>query len=342
MKRALATILLLLWVFFLAIPVTWAWQDARAFQRFDKDSSLQTDTAVERITQSIDTNRFRFAVVGDIQIGAPMIPLLLRACAEQNVEFIVQTGDFSARPRKGFFGLTLRYWDAADVDIPALFLAGNHDVRESSRDEVPSPIFESLFGSPKFEFSIGEHRFISVDNSMDAPSDIELVHLRETLDGVAGRKFVFMHAQPIAWRGSGTALHTGLYKSLVETLVETKADYVFTGNWHGYHVEERDGITYIINGHGGDFDNDSLLAPGNITVVDVNGEEVSIKRVEVPRTIWQFAESYYTNRMVADVGARIVYSITGKTIAFVITLSVFAAVWYLAFKAGRPNPAVVG
>lgn len=241
---------------------------------------------------------FRFAVLGDVQVGTAQLPRLMNALGEREpVDFIIQTGDIAMDPDAGHYELLMRALSSSGLQRPMFVVPGNHDLVEGDEE-----LFQRYFGPGQFWFEYGGVLFIVLDNSLgpftDAQCDwLDRVLAQRSID--AANIFLFMHSQPIYWRDNGRGPVAHLYGGISEIFSKYEIDYVFAGNWHGYHREKRDGTIYVVNGRGG---SGSHLAPCFYTIVDVNERGVSDRYYVLPPRAGILAKSFVDDWLIAHVG----------------------------------------
>jgi len=148
--------------------------------------------------------------------------------------------------------------------------------------------------------------FVLFDSNVEPSDDAQYRWLENVLENCSTNvrhRFLFMHHQPIHWEGDGKSpIWEDRYTRLFELLAKYNVHYVFTGHWHGYHREERAGTVFVVNGRGGDFDHDQRLVPCYFTVVDVRGDSIEDKCIELPPRAWIVVQSKFKAWFIADMG----------------------------------------
>jgi len=244
---------------------------------------------------------FRFAILGDIQIGTAQLPRVIQALEKEGpVSFIVMTGDAVAHADAGHYAVLLRQLAHCGLRVPMLVIPGNHDVRGDREG-----LFERYFGEKQFWFEYGNSLFIGLDNSLGPLTQDQYAWLETVLkeqDAQDRPSFVFLHAEPIYWEGHGKVSLEPLYARLFQLFGEYNVDYSFSGNWHGYYREERDGTVFVINGRGGDFDHDERLAPCYLTVVEVQGQKITDRCIELQPQLSVVCKSLVDDWLIAHLG----------------------------------------
>lgn len=271
----------------LSLPVIglgMAYQAQRNARTMESCEWIHNDRCLAKVAELPEPDRgFKFAVFGDVQYGTVQLPHLMKALkAEGPVDFIIQTGDAIAHADAGHYILFLSELAGSGLWLPMFVVPGNHDV---GRTRGREPLFERYFGPRHFWFEYGDVLFIIIDNSLGPLDDVQYRRLEDVLEknkADSRRTFLFAHRQPINWEGDGEEPGEHEYARLLELLDRYSVDYVFTGHWHGYHRDERNATVFVVNGRGGDFDRDEPLAPCYFTVVDVQGDSVRDKRIDLP------------------------------------------------------------
>jgi predicted phosphodiesterase len=273
---------------------------------------INNDRSLEKVAaMPAPENGFKFAVFGDVQIGTARLPQLMEELiAREPVDFIIQTGDIVVDPDAGHYRLLLSALARSGLSRPMFVVPGNHDVSEDD-----DKLFRRYFGSRQSWFERGGALFILLDNSLAPFTDEQGAWLEKILsERGAGVDHVlfFMHGQPIYWEGDGRGPVAHLFTRFNEILEKHEIDYVFAGNWHGYHKEERDGTIFVVNGRGG---SGSKLVPCFYTIVQVDERGVSDKLFELPPRVDVLARSLVVDWLVAHTGEPIAGS---RPLAFAI------------------------
>jgi len=263
---------------------------------------INNDRCLAKVANPTDLNQsFRFAVFGDVQIGVAQLPRLMKALqAYAPVAFIVQTGDAVAHADSGHYNFFLNELAHSGLWLPMFVVPGDHDVHKDNEQ-----LFERYFGPKYLWFKYGEALFIVLNNAESPLDEMEYRWLQTVLQKQkkdTRHIFLFMHAQPIHWNGDGKKPVEHHYKRLFELLKRYGIDYVFAGNWHGYHREERNGTVFVINGRGGDYDSDEKLVPCYFTVVEVKKDSVQDQCIELPPRVGIVVQSRFKDNMIAHVG----------------------------------------
>jgi hypothetical protein len=301
--------------------------DARA-THVRQSSWIDNEASAELLNEKEDDS-VRFAVLGDVQMGSALLPKVLRAIeSEPGLDFIVQTGDLFARPRPGHYMLGLSQLATLEEELPFFIIPGNHDIRESSKTSMVQPHFEDTFGPAEFAFEYGSAYFLFCDNSMGPFRKTQYERIEAMLAENTTPETptcLFLHAEPIGWAGSGKRNPEKAYRPLFGLLDTYGVDFVFSGNWHGYHIDKRGGTTFVINGHGSDFDNEDKLAPAHYTLVEIANGHITTLDKTVKSTLGHLAGSYLNDFFIARLGYS-VYQIAWAPIFLAIGLLAAMAV----------------
>jgi len=224
---------------------------------------------------------FRFAVLGDSGSGSSRQRAVARQIERQDVDFIVHTGD-------------VVYWDGKDRDyqkkfyrpyrtlisrIPIFPVLGNHDVMTANGQAWVDNFV--LPGNERYySFDYADASFIVMDsNRVDSDSARWLEQALAARTGVW--KFVVFHDPPFAARidNNGNKRVRDLW---VPVLERYRVDLVFSGHYHVYtRFRKRNGVTYIIEGVGGDHLRPKDLQGDTTNVVASDHREFGFGLVEV-------------------------------------------------------------
>jgi predicted phosphodiesterase len=262
---------------------------------------IHNERCLKKIANSPNPDVFKFAVFGDIQIGTAQLPRLIEVLKEKApVAFVVQTGDAVSHADLGHYNLFLNGLARSGLSLPMFVVPGNHDVRND-----PENLFEHYFGPKQLWFKYGKSLFILLDNALGVFEDVQYRWLEDVLEKhKVGTQhiFLFMHVPPINWKDSGDVPREHLYERFFELLKRYKVDYVFTGDWHGYHRQARDGTIFVVNGRGGDFDHDAKLVPCYTTVVEIQRDSVQDRCIELAPRVSIVLESLFQDWFTAHIG----------------------------------------
>lgn len=213
--------------------------------------------AVNIISPNITGNGFKFAVMGDIESRAGRFERLMKAAAERRSSLVLFTGDLvnhnSAEEWK-FFLQEIR--ESLDAFIPplAVFAApGNHDIEPGN---ASSYSFDTIFGPRQFSFVFQNSLFVILDNSSSRLSPSQYRWLEGVLErhnGKVAHIFLFMHYPSIPFSGYAADAKgvEDSYRPFHQLVKRYKVDYVFSGHYHSFYTQVRDGVTYLVTGGGG-------------------------------------------------------------------------------------------
>lgn len=310
------------------------WMGYRARKTADKMKALEwinNDRGLEKIRGLPNPREgFSFAIFGDIQIGTAQLPRLVQVLEEEKpTAFIVQTGDAVSHAEPGHYNVFLSALARSGLRLPMFVMPGNHDVAGDDDD-----LFGQYFGPRRLWFEYGGALFILLDNSLAPFTDEQRDWLENVLEeqGAEDRLvFLFMHHQPIHWDGDGKRPVEHAYVRFFELLKDYKVDYVFSGNWHGYHREERGGTVFIVNGRGG---SGSRMVPCYFTIVDVYKGFARDRVVVLPPRAGILARSLLDDWLIAHIGE---FAVTNRWLTFGVMFLAGTGCIYLLVRAIRGN-----
>ncbi|UCF94277.1 MAG: metallophosphoesterase [Desulfobacterales bacterium] len=311
------------------------YQAQKTAARMQSYEWIHNARGLKKISDSPDPGPlFKFAVFGDIQRGTAQLPRLRRVIEDEApMAFVVQTGDAVSHPDAGHYRLFLDAFARAQFALPFLVVPGNHDV-----DHGSETLFEQYFGPRQVWFEYGRALFILADNALGPLDEAQYHWLAKVLADhrqATEHIFLFMHLPPINWEGDGGIPVEHLYARLFAILKSYRVDYVFCGNWHGYHREERDGTVFVVNGRGGDYDHDARLVPCYSIVVEVRRDAVLDRVIELAPRISIVLQSEFRDLFVAHIGARAMQN-PGLTAALLLLLGASGVVLSMRVKKRGP------
>lgn len=203
--------------------------------------------------------KFQFVVMGDNRgVKAGVQPEIFKKIVKEvnllNPDFVVIVGDLIL----GYTSDTVlirREWrefkrTIAELEAPFYPVAGNHDIW----DEVSLRIYKEEWGKLYYSFDHKGCHFIVLNSEIPGEVDFitkeQLNWLKEDLKKAknAKYKFVFLH-KPV-WAYEGKKKEKWI-EEIHPILVRYKVNAVFSGHWHVYEIDYRDGIRYIITGGAG-------------------------------------------------------------------------------------------
>jgi parallel beta-helix repeat protein len=195
---------------------------------------------------------FTFVVYGDTREQTGLFTQMERhklvadrIAEEENVSFVVHTGDFVCS------GSDLDEWNrffdagrAMLANITIYPVLGNHEDNHTN--------YYDAFGVPEwYSFDCGNVHFTVLDdNDWASPHTAEQAEwLRNDLNTSAAWKFVSFHHPPY----SSSETHWGGWKNDVweNIFINSSVDAVFNGHVHVYERYEENGIQYVVLGCGG-------------------------------------------------------------------------------------------
>jgi len=208
---------------------------------------------------NIAADKFYFIVMGDNR-GAKALEQpevfkqIIREVNLLNPDLVIIGGDLIYGYTSDT-GLIKREWQnfkhiVSELDAPYYLVVGNHDVW----DEVSQQIYLEECGPLYYSFDYKGCHFIVLDTEI--PGQVNYI-TGEQLQWLKGdlehhkdatHIFVFMH-RPV-WAYEGTPGKVWMH-DIHPLLVKYGVDIVFSGHWHVYEIDYRDGIRYVITGGAG-------------------------------------------------------------------------------------------
>ena len=200
-----------------------------------------------------DPNDFTFIVAGDIKGGTATFESLLSVMQPEKPAFSVVLGDFVSGPELNRHRLFAFEMSEDNLRFPMFLVVGNHDVSPEGPFRLED--FERIYGPSQFDFMIGKHLFIFLNNAPPFDKTEEYLNFLERVLCERAKQsqdiFVFMHVPPSRLNPSlmcNTPHGSERFYRLVE---KYHVQYVFAGDHHGYVKTVKDGTTYIVTGGGG-------------------------------------------------------------------------------------------
>jgi 3',5'-cyclic AMP phosphodiesterase CpdA len=244
--------------------------------------------------------QWKFLVLGDVQEGFSNLHGLLKKAIDGDCRLIIQTGDLVSTADEAHYRLNLIELKRAVRGLPVIIAPGNHDIRKNGRK-----LFERFIGARYQSFVLDSSYFIILDNALNPPNKKQILWLKKTLEASSEMThiFVFLHRPIISWPGGPSERLTKKHAEVLQLLRQYPVDAVFTGHWHGYHSEQRDGIRFVVNGQGGDFDwePDHYLATAFVTEVTVRAKDVAFREIKIEAQLWTFLTGRVKETFVAYV-----------------------------------------
>lgn len=196
-----------------------------------------------------------FAFLGDSK-NSPVFSYLVRKLNnDQSLQFAIIGGDLVLYPASETFRSFLK--QRRDLQIPSLALPGNHDVAFGNMG-----MYYKIFGRMYYSFSLGNSKFIMLDNSNETNLGVEQEAWleQELKDGLHYKyRFVFMHVplwdprdKPGAMvRYAHSLKDPDTARRLEDLFVKYKVTALFASHIHAYYEETNRGIHTIISGGAG-------------------------------------------------------------------------------------------
>jgi Icc-related predicted phosphoesterase len=220
---------------------------------------------------------FRVAVLGDTQNGLAVFDDLLAALAGESIDFAIHGGDLVCHDTPGHWKLVLSHAAASPLRCPIFVAPGNHDISE--RDGGAR--FERFVGPRQVVIDRGRASFFILDNARRA--SIDEAWLEDQLQRRAGRMLaVHLHRPPFRVDADRIEANEG-YERFLELCRRHAVRYVFCGHAHEYKRIADDGLTYVINGVGGDYSTGEFGRDGWATILEVDGTQATDRALRAPK-----------------------------------------------------------
>jgi predicted phosphodiesterase len=222
---------------------------------------------------SVTEPRYRVAVLGDSQKGLRNLANLLRKIRNENVRFILHTGDLVSNNDDGHYRLAALALRRGNPDVPFLAVPGNHDIKGGYER------FEQRLGPPERAFVAGRVAFALFDNALGAPPDP--ARIERTLAALPPHEAAVLafHIPPFDARGDVLPGHEPFLEWLRRA---PRVRYVLSGHVHDY-VRRRIGDAVLIaNGVGGDYESWQLRQKVYATILEVDGDRIADRTLELP------------------------------------------------------------
>ncbi len=206
----------------------------------------------ETLTKEHQKEEFCFAVIGDTQ-SRGTFEQIAKELRSEPLSFAVFLGDFVRKGTEGSHNyFKSEYTTEFAFPFPTFFVVGNHDV---DINNFPLSRFEEVYGPSIFSFEYQKCLFVVLRILNEPYSNEESLKFLEKLSSEKdlpnyNKIFVLMHIPPPIssdfsareFKGSAEII------SLIEKL---KADYVITGDYHGYARIAINNTVYLVTGGGG-------------------------------------------------------------------------------------------
>jgi predicted phosphodiesterase len=197
-------------------------------------------------------DNFSFIVMGDTKGGGEITKSIFRKICYVNSSFTIILGDFLKRPsleEHRYFTNLIR---KTTYHRPIFLVAGNHDVKGDNPASLS--LFEELYGPSNFYFTLNDCLFIFLNGSHTKYLDICYQFLKQTLASEAGTSkhiFIFAHKPPFIRDNECNFIIPGGAQKFLDLFKRYQVDYLFSGQYHSYYRQKRDGTVYLIPGCGG-------------------------------------------------------------------------------------------
>jgi len=188
-----------------------------------------------------------FAIISDTHTGSDdsVYPAFIRIMDEQNIRFIIHTGDAIHDP-----GRTNQWKRFLEITGPGKMLhlaPGNHDIQDKKSLAVYLKFFPKLY----YSFSDGDTIFVMLNTEIPGEKAMitgeQLVWLKAELERPFRYKFVFLHRPlfPIISH-RGLDRYRTARDELHQLFAQKGVSLVVSGHDHLYNRSTKDGIIYII------------------------------------------------------------------------------------------------
>jgi len=291
----------------------------------------------DRIAGPPANGRYRFGVVGDTR-NTGTCERVMRAFADESLQFLVILGDFvddAYLAEHRFF--TLEMSEKKTGDFPIFLVVGNHDFGK----EVSLADVEGFYGPSQFTFRCGPDLFVVLAYVPNLPTRPAVAFLEKPLRrerASARRVFVLCHTPPIGVAGVSKAGDPDP-SALVRVLEAYHVDYVISGDFHGYHRMERNGVRYLVTGGGGGhLDKRSGLGRFHHAIVlDVAPDRVSEGILPVSPSFWHTSEDRLERWAVVRAAPWLRRHVSWVAAGGVIWLALVVLSWR-SLRRGRSTP----
>lgn len=239
----------------------------RAESLEELSAPYRTARQLARLSARGPAEDFEFAVLGDVEPGrfwfsrrlfnVPRVfERQLRRLQEYPVDFTIQLGDMVSRGIRRNYVRFFRQLAVVGPARPYLTVVGNHD-RQHPHRRSNSDLYRACFGRNNYFFDHGGARFVVLDTSARALTLPQLKWLSLALH-TRKRKAVFTHVPPATLRGwtdFAGARGLGGFRRGAEEFTELMSargvDRVYLGHIHGFGVQDKGGVRYVLTGGGG-------------------------------------------------------------------------------------------
>ena len=232
-----------------------------------------------------------FALIGDYGENGNREEKVRDLVYSWDPEFIVTLGDnsYPTGEKKYLIANVLNYYGKyiggvgrPKMDNQFFPCPGNHDYKGGQGLTPYLQIFESILpkGPGKgryYDFKRGQMHFFSLDSNPETPDDISINSRqgkwlkRELLDSKATFKIVYMHHPPYSSRVESNS------KEMRWPYKEWGANLVLAGHGHFYERLEKKGLTYMVNGLGGNHERQKFTKIDEESIIRFNDDFGAIK-----------------------------------------------------------------
>lgn len=250
-----------------------------------------------------------FVVVADTRGGGEITKSLFKKVCFANPAFAIILGDFLTNPsveQHRYFTNLIR---KTTYHHPIFLVAGNHEVKGDKPSSLS--LFEELYGPSNFCFTLNDCLFIILNDSQTEYLDNCYQFLKQTLASEAGPSkhiFIFAHKPPFIWNHEEHFMIAPGVKKYLDLFKAYQVDYVFSGHYHRYYRQKRDGTVYLIPGCGGAKNRGKKTDPSYRAIkVSVQGDTITEQILStttqrrwsfdyfIHRRLWPFFRNIYAS-----------------------------------------------
>lgn len=260
----------------------------------------------------------RVVVVGDNQAGYRTFNAILPMISSLKPDVFLHVGDMVQTSYKDNDWQTYLFdpLERAGLldQIPFILTQGNHDIWDGKLSPfVPST--DQLLGQPSgyyYALTLANIRFIIIDANTEDDAQIEW--LRRELSSETSRRAAFRvvstHIPPFieywdqaAWDDGESHWPDYVRERMVPLFEEFQVDLVISGHQHNYQRGNRNGITFVITGGGGEaLDKHQVEKLGiykrtiikhHFTILDMDQERIRIRMYNIDGSI---GDEYVINK----------------------------------------------
>jgi Icc-related predicted phosphoesterase len=195
------------------------------------------------------------AFLGDLQRGVSDVARpLAAALRDRPADLLVSSGDFVAHGEPPYYGILLDAFAVAGVDTPTRVVPGNHDLFPRGKRDIEAGrrLFESRFGERYWSVRVGPVLVVGVDQAMSGIDDDQERWLHGTLEDHGAGPWICVCHRPPRNVDEADARPEPDLLAFIALLEARPPLLVVTGHKHEYLEREVNGVTYVVNAHGGD------------------------------------------------------------------------------------------